>query len=97
QIVLILISNDTGQGEQKEIGKEEKIIEAPGVVPLVGDSHIDGKRGEQVGGRGAEEVGIHNPPGSSRSQLKGAPTGHDHHVLNVGQQVVVVIVLFDGR
>ena len=97
QLVPILIGDLSGEGEPQETGKEGNIVQAAGVVPMVGDGHIDRKRGEQVGGRGAEEVGIDNPPGSPRPQPKRAPTGNDHHVLNVGKQIVVEIVLFDAR
>src|SRR5690348_18170495 len=56
------------------------------------DGDIDGQRREHVHSGGAKEIGVDLAPGGLRLEPQPAKTHHNHHVLNIGQKVVVEIV-----
>ena len=97
ELVAILIGNHSSQ-RKPEKGRDQRNVAQTSreIIPGIG-SHIDDQRDEHVKREGAEEMGIHCPPGALAAQPEDDETGGDNQVLTFRNEIVVVVVLRQGR
>jgi len=81
------------QGKPEERRNKRKVVQTPGVVIPAVVGYVDHQRGQHVKRNATKQIGINCLPGSAGAQPQNSQAHYRHHILNVRQNIVSVVVL----